>query len=202
MFYQYFYPIKGILSSWTSISIDLLSLVRFLSTNYIRIRCHSIISHFTMNHKCRYCGLSFKQNPHRLRHERNSHADDQPVRCVICEQIFQETTDLHQHVDNAHPDGTLSCSTCFKTFSVKRHFQVHQDPFHHNQDQVDSFDAVDVHRASNTGVNSTFTECAIISRRERVWNYRIHLGKTIVLRGANLTIQISKTPTNPMLPSF
>ena len=98
-FTKYFYPIKGILSSWTSISIDLLSLVRFLSTNYIRIRCHSIISHFTMSDKCRYCGLSFKQNSHRLRHERNSHSDDQSVRCVICEQIFQETTDLHQHVD-------------------------------------------------------------------------------------------------------
>ena len=78
-----------------------------------------------MNHKCRYCGLSFKQNPHRLPHERNSHADDQSVRCVFCEQIFQETTDLH-HVDNVHRDGTFSCSTYFKTFSVKGHFQVHQ----------------------------------------------------------------------------
>ena len=90
MFYQYFYPIKCILSSWTSISIGLLSLVRFWSTNYIRTRCHSIISHFAMCHKCRYCGLSFKQNPHRLRHELNSHADDQSVRCVFCEQNFQE----------------------------------------------------------------------------------------------------------------
>ena len=44
-------------------------------------------------------------------------------------------------------DGTFSCSTCFKTFSVKGHFQVHQDPFHHNQDEVDSFDAVDVHKS-------------------------------------------------------
>ena len=102
------------------------SLVRYLSTNYIRTRCHSIISHFTMSHKCRYRGLSFKQNPHRLRHERNSHVDDQSVRCVFCEQIFQETTDLHQHVDNVHRDETFYCSTCSKTFSVKRHFQVHQ----------------------------------------------------------------------------
>ena len=102
------------------------SLVRYLSTNYIRTRCHSIISHFTMSHKFRYRGLSFKQNPHRLRHERNSHADDQSVRCVFCEQIFQETTDLHHHVDNVHRDGTFSCSSCSKTFSVKRHLQTHQ----------------------------------------------------------------------------
>ena len=102
------------------------SLVRFVSTNYIRTRCHPIISHFTMSHKCRYCGLSFTQNKSRLRHERNWYADDQSVRCVFCEQNFQETTDLHHHVDNVHRDGTFSCSTCSKTFSVKRYFQVHQ----------------------------------------------------------------------------
>ena len=78
----------------------------------------------------------------------------------------------------------------------------HQDPHHHTQDQVDSFDAVDVHRASTTGVNSTFTECAIISRRERAWDYIVLLGKRILFRGANFTIQNSKTTTNPTLPSF
>jgi hypothetical protein len=79
---------------------------------------------------------------------------------------------------------------------------AHQDPLHHNPDQVNNFDAIDVHRVLTTGVNSTFTECAIFSRRERVWDYRVLLGKRIVLRGANLTIQNSKTPTNPTLPSF
>jgi hypothetical protein len=85
-----------------------------------------------------------------------------------------------------------------------RHIKAiaHQDPLHHNPDQVNNFDAIDVHRVLTTGVNSTFTECAIFSRRERVWDYRVLLGKRIVLRGANLTIQNSKTPTNPTLPSF
>ena len=155
-----------------------------------------------MSHKCRYSGLLFKQNKHRLRQERNSHDDDKSIRCVFCEQICQETTDLHHHVDNVHRDGTFSCSTCCKTFSVKRYFQAHQDPLHHNQDQVDNFDAVDIQIVLTTGINSTFTEWAIISRRERVWNYRVILGKRIVLRGTNRTIQISKTPMNPTLPSF
>ena len=30
-------------------------------------------------------------------------------------------------MDNIHRDGTFSCSSCSNTFSVKRHFQVHQD---------------------------------------------------------------------------
>ena len=183
------------------------SLVRFVSTNYIRTRCHPIISHFTMSHKFRYCGLSFTQNKSRLRHERNSHADDQLVRGVFCEQNFQETTDLHHHVDNVHRDGTFSCSTCSKTFSVKRYFQAHQShctsrPTSPQPGPSQQFRCIDVHRVLTTGVNSTFTECAIFSRRERVWDYRVLLGKRIVLRGVNLTIQNSKTPTNRMLPSF
>ena len=183
------------------------SLVRFVSTNYIRTRCHPIISHFTMSHKFRYCGLSFTQNKSRLRHERNSNADDQSVRCVFCEQNFQETTDLHHHVDNVHRDEHSPVRPVSKHSVLSdtfRHIKAiaHQDPLHHNPDQVNNFDAIDVHRVLTTGVNSTFTECAIFSRRERVWDYRVLLGKRIVLRGANLTIQNSKTPTNPTLPSF
>lgn len=80
-----------------------------------------------MSHKCRYCGFTFQQKYNRLRHECNSHANDQSVRCVFCEQDFQETTDLHRHVDHVHREGTFSCSTCSKTFSVKRYFQAHQN---------------------------------------------------------------------------
>ena len=122
------------------------SLVRFVSTNYIRTRCHPIISHFTMSHKFRYCGLSFTQNKSRLRHERNSNADDQSVRCVFCEQNFQETTDLHHHVDNVHRDEHSPVRPVSKHSVLSdtfRHIKAiaHQDPLHHNPDQVNNFDA-------------------------------------------------------------
>ena len=207
MFYQYLYPIKGILSSWTSIYIGLLSLVRFLSTNYIRIRCHSIISHFTMSHKCRYCGLSFKQThtdyDMSVTHTPTTSRYDAFFvnKYFRRPRIYINTWIMFIRTEHSPVRPVSKHSVLNDTYRYTKTI-AHQDPFHHNQDQVDSFDAVDVHRASTTGVNSTFTECAIIFRRERVWDYRIHLEKTIVLRGANLTIQFSKTPTNPMLPSF
>jgi hypothetical protein len=97
-----------------SVKVGLTPVVEAMCTS----TASKLFSHFTMSHKCRYRGLSFKQNPHRLRHERNSHVDDQSVRCVFCEQIFQETTDLHHHMDNVHRDETFYCSTCSKTARV------------------------------------------------------------------------------------